>query len=223
MLKRLHNLLYRGPAPRHASRGARYFSRFGGLWVDQLDALQQLQDRLDQDSISPQLPEKLAFFIKHGYVILEGAVGCTQIDTYLQGFREAAGGKGPLLASEPAAGPQDKGIVPLQRADLGAPLTKVLDTYSHLSSAHELIFAEPIRQFLHAVFEESLLAFQSLHFEKGSTQAIHQDTAYVVLNEPMRLCASWVALEDIAPGSGELIYYPGSHRLPDWLYSGRYK
>jgi hypothetical protein len=71
--------------------------------------------------------------------------------------------------------------------------------------------------------EEGALAFQGLHFEKGSTQAVHQDTAYVVCEEPMKLCASWIALEDVVAGSGELMYYPGSHRLPDWLFSGAHK
>ena len=27
----------------------------------------------------------------------------------------------------------------------------------------------------------------------------------------------------VQPGSGELMYYEGSHRLPDWLYSGAFK
>ena len=27
-----------------------------------------------------------------------------------------------------------------------------------------------------------------------------------------------VALEDVSPGSGELIYYPGSHKLDDFLF-----
>src|SRR5258706_5495285 len=39
----------------------------------------------------------------------------------------------------------------------------------------------------------------------------------------MKLCASWIALEDVMPGSGELFYYAGSHRLPDWTYSGQHK
>ena len=223
MLERLHNLLYHEPPPRRIPRGVRYYSRFGGLWTDRLDAAQQLHSRVSHGSISAHLAEQLGFFIEHGHVILEGAVGNTQIDTYLQALHQAASAKGPLLASIPAVGPRDKGIVPLHQADLSAPLTKALDTYYHLESAHDVIFAGPIQQFLHAVFEEPLLAFQGLHFEKGSTQAIHQDTASVVLTEPMRLCASWVALEDVVADAGELIYYPGSHRLPDWLYSGRYK
>ena len=30
-------------------------------------------------------------------------------------------------------------------------------------------------------------------------------------------------LEDIRPGSGELMYFAGSHRLPEYLFGGKYK
>ena len=52
---------------------------------------------------------------------------------------------------------------------------------------------------------------------------MHNDTAYVVVDEPKSLCAIWVALEDIEPGTGELIYYPGSHRFSDFLYGDKRK
>jgi ectoine hydroxylase-related dioxygenase (phytanoyl-CoA dioxygenase family) len=29
------------------------------------------------------------------------------------------------------------------------------------------------------------------------------------------MCGVWVALEDIDMGNGPLIYYPGSHRVPE--------
>ena len=35
--------------------------------------------------------------------------------------------------------------------------------------------------------------------------------------------ASWVALEDIQPDSGELEYYVGNHRLEDYLFDGSAK
>jgi phytanoyl-CoA hydroxylase len=41
---------------------------------------------------------------------------------------------------------------------------------------------------------------------------MHQDTAYVVTDHSVAITASWIALEDIQPGSGELVYYRGSHR-----------
>ena len=52
------------------------------------------------------------------------------------------------------------------------------------------------------VLRRTALLFQSLSFIKGSNQGIHQDTAYVVTDQPMKLIATWIALEDINPGSG---------------------
>src|SRR5688572_12429051 len=34
----------------------------------------------------------------------------------------------------------------------------------------------------------------------------------------MAMVAAWIALEDVQEGSGELVYYPGSHRLPEQLF-----
>jgi len=39
----------------------------------------------------------------------------------------------------------------------------------------------------------------------------------------MEFLASWIALEDLAPGSGELVYYPRSHQFPEFLFDGKYK
>ncbi len=37
----------------------------------------------------------------------------------------------------------------------------------------------------------------------------------------MEFVGSWVALEDIEEGTGELQYYVGSHRIPEFLYEGK--
>jgi len=39
----------------------------------------------------------------------------------------------------------------------------------------------------------------------------------------MEFAASWIALEDIQPGSGELEYYKGSHKLDDYVFEGQHK
>ena len=88
----------------------------------------------------------------------------------------------------------------------------MLDTVMLLPTGPDLSFSPQIGRFLEEVFEDKALAFQSLHFEVGSTQEIHQDTAYVVVDhEPTKLIASWIALEDIEPGGGE-ITKPGRTR-----------
>lgn len=223
MLRRLLNYLRPASQAVEPDAPISYYSRFGGLWTDSRTALDLLEAKARRQPEVAALKAKLAFFIKNGYVIFEQAVAHHHIDAYLHDLQNAAKAPGPMLASVLAARPDDKDVVPFHTADLKAPLTKLLDTYALLPTARSVIFSDPITRFLKVVFEDDLLAFQGLHFEKGSTQAIHQDTAYVVLEDPMKLCASWVALEDVKAGSGELIYYPGSHRLPDWLYSGEFK
>ena len=85
--------------------------------------------------------------------------------------------------------------------------TKLLDVFSRAASARAAAAATPILKFLTAVFEEHPHAFQQLHFTMGSQQPIHKDTAYVKIDSnPMAIAASWIALEDIVPGTGELEY-----------------
>lgn len=210
--------------PKDTPSAPEFRSRFGGLWLDRVDAMSLLAAKARSDSRVDRFRSQLESFILRGYAVIEGCVPKEAIDRYLAALAEARRQRTPaLLASVPASGPQDKTVVPLAEADPGAPLTKVLDTYFWLPSALELVFAPELAAFIETLLDERPLAFQGLHFERGSTQAIHQDTAYVVLDEPMKLCASWIALEDIESGSGELVYYQGSHRLPDWRYSGRFK
>jgi ectoine hydroxylase-related dioxygenase (phytanoyl-CoA dioxygenase family) len=156
--------------------------------------------------------------MKHGYAVLEQAVDpelCDQVSRDLEEAWERSDGR--ILAQHPDGTYFD--------LDHGVPMDQVraLDVYAHQRAAREALLAPAIRRFLSIVFEEDALLFQSLSFHTGSEQAIHQDTAYVVTTDPMRLCASWIALEDVAEGSGELMYYEGSHRLPEFHFSDRFK
>jgi ectoine hydroxylase-related dioxygenase (phytanoyl-CoA dioxygenase family) len=95
--------------------------------------------------------------------------------------------------------------------------------YGRSNNALNVLLAPQIKEFLSTVFSADPLLFQGLTFEKGSGQGLHQDTAYVVLDKPMELAAAWIALEDISPESGELMYLDGSHKMPDWKFGGNSK
>ena len=69
------------------------------------------------------------------------------------------------------------------------------------------------------VYKEPAKIFQSLYFKKGSTQCLHQDPAYVVIQpNPYNIIACWIALEDVKEGSGELMYIPESHNKMKFRY-----
>jgi hypothetical protein len=177
------------------------------LWIDEPGAELVVQD-------DAWLGTAMRAFIRDGYAIIPKAVSHQAIDRYLKEVDRTVGAREGLKAIY-----CDR-LTDVEDATLTTPLTKVLDTYMFAPSALDIMFAPKVNKFLKAVFRDDVLAHQGLHFEVGSTQAIHQDTLYVVVDRPLNLAAAWVALEDIQEGSGELTYYPGSHRFPQRLFGG---
>jgi ectoine hydroxylase-related dioxygenase (phytanoyl-CoA dioxygenase family) len=57
-------------------------------------------------------------------------------------------------------------------------------------------------------------AFQTLNFAVGSEQHFHSDAVHFHSYPNGFMCGVWIALQDVQPESGPLIYFPGSHRLP---------
>ena len=194
-----------------------FFSKFGGLWIDSTDPA-FVAAKLAGIS-GPKLRNHVDEFIRDGYTILASAVDSWAIDAYLREYEAAAQAADLLQMELPYIGHHS-----FSRELSRRPGAKVLDTGMILPAGARLCFAPRMARFLEAVFDEKSLAFQTLHFEVGSTQAMHQDTAYVVVEEqPMQLIASWLALEDVEPGAGELIYYVGGHRIAEFCYSGEFK
>lgn len=188
---------------------------FESLWIDKPIAETVLEGLL-ADPATAEVGGYLKHFHEFGYCIIPNAVPVDVIDQYLVECHE-------LIAADMLKISLGLEILPAKGADIRVPLTKILDVHFFSEAAQKISFSPPLKLFLEQLFGEPALAFQTLHFETGSTQAVHNDTAYVVLNEPKSLCASWVALEDIQPGTGELVYYPGGHRFGEFLYQNHRK
>jgi phytanoyl-CoA hydroxylase len=189
-------------------------SPFSPLWVDAQDASQQALDKLERGQINEDEFHLVSFFIANGYCIIENAVDTALIDRYLAEVEEMFSTRPDLWVTE---GPSVKR---LGDAQVDRALTKVLDTYMVSRRALRMAFAPGLGRMLKIIFGEAAAVHQGLHFQVGSTQAIHQDTAYVVVKPALALAAAWIALEDVKPGGGELIYYRGSHRFGDFIYPG---
>lgn len=189
-------------------------SPFSPLWIDKQDTAEQAVAQREQGLISEDEFQLVSYFIANGYCIIENAVDGELIDAYLAEVQEMFATRPDLWVTE---GPD---IKRLAEAQVDRALTKVLDTYMVSRRALQMAFAPALARMLRVIFGEPPAVHQGLHFQIGSTQAIHQDTAYVVIKPALALAAAWVALEDVKPGGGELIYYRGSHRFGDFLYPG---
>ena len=159
-------------------------------------------------------------FVRDGYLVIPGAVAGSVVDRLNAEIEKMW--KAPPDGLRVATFEPD-GQMKVTPPDIAyrAGQTKMLDLYVHSKIAREAIAAPKVMAFLSAIFEGGPKAFQGLTFWNGSQQEIHKDTAYVKIDSnPMHLAATWLALEDVRPGTGELEYYVGSHRAPDFLFGG---
>jgi uncharacterized protein YndB with AHSA1/START domain len=197
----------------------RFRSRFGGLWPDLSDARARIAGKQAIGQLEAEDARLFAHWLEKGFVLLPQAVPEAATDR-LRAEMDEAWRRGDPRKWLEVYEHDVRSTVPLAPRFRDLP-HKALDVHGHSHSAREIQFAPKIQRFLSQLFERPPLAFQSLLFRWGTEQDMHQDTAYVVLRSPLEFVGCWVALEDIVPGSGELQYYVGSHRIPEYLWLGR--
>lgn len=197
-----------------------YHSEFGGMWIDCVENAKLLEEQYSQNLFNDADYENLLFFISNGYVIFKNIISSKKCDDMISFFgKSIKNGNPDLIVQSPGEHEGNR------RLNIGEKILnqRIVDAYMVNDLALDILNAPSIINFLRICFDCKPLLFQSLSFIKGSNQGIHQDTAYVVTDRPMELIASWVALEDVVEGSGELEYIPKSHRFNEFKFSGRFK
>jgi ectoine hydroxylase-related dioxygenase (phytanoyl-CoA dioxygenase family)/SAM-dependent methyltransferase len=96
---------------------------------------------------------------------------------------------------------------------------KLDDVYLVSDVAREMVLDKSLVRVLDRLLVGTPVAFNSLTFERGSQQEFHFDTFYMPPSVPNKMCASWIALEDIDESAGPLVFYPGSHKIPPYYFS----
>jgi hypothetical protein len=91
---------------------------------------------------------------------------------------------------------------------------RVQDAWQTNADVRRLAVNEQLLQLLGAVYGRPAFPFQTLNFPVGTEQHVHTDSVHFSSMPERWMCGVWVALEDIHPDAGPLVYYPGSHRWP---------
>lgn len=193
-------------------------SRFGGLWIDRLDwidvlAMKHRTGELDDDAVL-----QIFRFVRDGFLVIPAAVPMRLIAA-LNDEIDRLWTRPPETLMIETFEPDDqiKYISPEVRYRTGR--TKLLDIYSVSDIARRVTAARSAMRFLSAIFEDTPKVFQQLALWRSPEQPMHKDAAYVkVETNPLALAATWLALEDVVPGTGEVEYFVGSHRAPEFLF-----
>jgi len=94
--------------------------------------------------------------------------------------------------------------------------TRVQDIWRRIDEVRQLATDQRILQALGQLYGRRALPFQTLNFPVGTTQLAHSDTLHFNSIPSGYMAGVWVALEDMDENNGALIYYPGSHKLPEY-------
>jgi hypothetical protein len=90
---------------------------------------------------------------------------------------------------------------------------KIMDAWQHSELLNAVFKDERLLNIFGFIFQKKAAPFQTINFIYGSEQKPHSDSIHMTTEPLGYLIAVWIALEDIQPNSGELVYYPGSHKL----------
>ena len=198
---------------------ASFHSRFGGFWIDQANALDLLAAKEDLGMIPPDQAHLVRQFITDGYIVLRNVLPNEVLDRAQAVLERAYHGDMPEVEFNITG----VGRKVHWRPDVLTKPAKALDLHWLSADVRNLQLHDNILKTLHYITERRLLATQVLGFWRGSAQEAHQDSAYVNYSHPNQFMATWIALEDVTENCGELFYYVGSHRMPEYLYLDKYK
>jgi phytanoyl-CoA hydroxylase len=183
-------------------------------WLDRVYAeIDAYVDNLRTLPNSYDLREALTHWMRFGYVRLSQVISHAEIDRYVEHVSHA------MTHPEQfnfAVNIQGHGYKPIREHDpsnLTEPHLRLCDFHNTSQVGKSLALSQPIVEFLGHVFRAPVVAMQTLTFIHGTEQPLHQDHAYVVSEIPSQLAASWIALEDVRPEAGPLIFYPASHQV----------
>ncbi len=195
-------------------------SRFGGMWIDRADWMDRLAFKHRNGEIDDDQALQVCRFVRDGYLVIPAAVPMRLVAA-LNDDIDRVWTRPPEGLLIETFEPDDKMKYIAPELRYRPSRTKLLDLYTVSEIARRVTAAPAPMRFLATIFGDTPKAFQQLAFWRSAQQAMHKDTAYVKVDtNAMQLAATWLALEDVVPGTGEPEFYVGSHRAPDFLFGG---
>lgn len=187
--------------------------------IDRESFPEELDRAVSAGEISPQSADELKRFREEGYLHVAGAIEPELIDRLLADYEEVWRSRPPIRALIEGHGEVSLADAP-ERSTLDHHHYRVMDLQDWSEAAREVMLHPAIVGRLAEFLGETPVGMQSLFFEYGSEQGIHQDFPYVQAAKLSHLVGVWVALESVDDGNGPLFYYPGSQRGAKFDFGG---
>lgn len=96
---------------------------------------------------------------------------------------------------------------------------KINDLFLESQACRNLNLNKRLCAILGTLLQNEPLIINSLSFRKGSQQPHHFDTYYMPPPVPNMMVVSSICVENQSEDSGPISYYPGSHKIPPYMFS----
>jgi len=161
-------------------------------WMDKPGVTQeQIRAHVAFDKFNAVIQEQLLLWPQRGYMIVPGLMidMADKINTEIERLKQE------------------------HTVDFNFTGRKIMDAWQYSHVLEGVFRDERLLNIFSFIFNKQVVPFQTINFIYGSEQKPHSDSIHMTTEPLGYLSAVWIALEDIQPGSGELVYYPGSHQL----------
>lgn len=141
--------------------------------------------------------DERASFEKDGYLVIDTELPDSVLDGVIDDLSTVYGD------------PQPDGTVKYHM------YTRQQDYWQESENVKKLVLLPKILSTLRELYGHEPLPFQTLNFPIGTEQRVHSDAYHFNSMPSGYMCGVWIALEDMDMDNGPLVYYPGSHKLPE--------
>ncbi len=152
--------------------------------------------RAGESVLEPLSQEQVRSFRTRGYVVFESGLSTAELD--------AVGAEMRRIFADPTVTVSHRDEVRLQ------------DAWQVSDPIRSVATSPLVRAILQQLYGRRPMPFQTLNFRVGTQQKAHSDTIHFNSTPQSFMCGAWLALEDVDKENGPLVYYPGSHLLPEF-------
>ncbi|MEO8672526.1 MAG: phytanoyl-CoA dioxygenase family protein [Tahibacter sp.] len=175
-------------------------------WLDRDDWRSQISHRLASGEIGEDEATLCRHWAENGYVVIPSAFSKRQLKEAWSDYEQGIANSSLI--------PQEDHAISVQSRLPG----RVLNPHFKVAAFEKILRDQQMVDIVSLLLGVTALPFQTIAGHKGSEQLPHSDSIHMTTYPQGFLIANWIAFEDIAPDSGPLQYYPGSHRMP-YAYS----
>lgn len=162
-------------------------------WLDRPDAAQAMATAPAYQRFDAATREALSHWPERGYVILRGLFSPEEVA---------------------AINTEVDRLIREKVVDFNFTGRKVMFAFHHSQLLRNAVHDRRILDVMDFLLSKRMQVFQSINFLTGSEQAAHSDSIHMTTYPLGYMSAAWIALEEMTPDNGPLIYHPGSHKLP---------